>query len=973
MRILHTLCITLFAGTLLAQQPGSVDLSFNASDLGYGAGDGPVTNGLNALAVQADGGILIGGSIQRFNNVQRNNLVRLDPNGNVDLAFAPSNLGAANDLVVQPDGKIIVASGLVYRLLPNGTHDPTFSNVAGDQVRRIQLQPDGRILAVVEQSPFNPDLVRLMPDGELDPSFSFAMAGYPIDAMALLPNGQVLAAVDYNGTGSKLLRFNSNGTQDNTFNCCPGPDVGGIGRILLQTDGKILVSGQFNTYHGAARPKLVRLESNGNVDLSFDAGSSTSGPILSPMALRADGRILCSGSFSTVQGQTRPGLVQLLANGTVDPSFTVGAGFVNGSGTASGPLAVALDGSGRVVCLGNFVFFDGAVRMRLARLNANGTLDNTFHQQSGALGTVEDITVRSDGRILVVGYFSYFNGTPRRGLVRLLSDGTVDPAFVTNSTAISSTLLRVAQQSTGKVVVMGQLNGTSTYVVSRINGDGSPDPGFSTGSGFNGVITDMAVQADDKIIACGVFTAYAGNTVGRIVRLLPDGQIDPSFNTGSGFVGQVNCVRVQPDGKVLVGGTFTQFNGSTGSRLIRLNSDGSRDMGFNATMSGNVRRIALRADGRILIGYTDVVDRITCLLPTGAQDASFNNGINIGTAVNEIVDLGNAGILLVGNFSVSGSPSLTGYRLLTTTGQPDNSFAPGAGLSNPNSGLPAVGLCAAMQADGRILVGGQFSACNGVGRNRLTRLFGASTPGLLVIARVILDGAYNTGTGLMNDALRAAALLPTSEPYSALGYVHNGGGGEQTTAAVLSLTGPNAIVDWVVVELRDALGSGTVLASHSALLQRDGDVVALDGTSALSFTLPSGPYHIAIRHRNHLGVMTAEPIALSATAATIDFTSASTPTWGTDARKNNNGTMTLWPGDANFDGVVRYTGQNNDRDVVLQAVGGITPTSTVAGYFGADVNMNGVVSYTGANNDRDLILQTIGGVVPTATRLQQLP
>jgi hypothetical protein len=180
-------------------------------------------------------------------------------------------------------------------------------------------------------------------------------------------------------------------------------------------------------------------------------------------------------------------------------------------------------------------------------------------------------------------------------------------------------------------------------------------------------------------------------------------------------------------------------------------------------------------------------------------------------------------------------------------------------------------------------------------------------------------------------------------------------------------------VDWVVVELRDALGSGTVLASRSALLQRDGDVVALDGTSALSFTLPSGPYHIAIRHRNHLGVMTAEPIALSATAATIDFTSASTPTWGTDARKNNNGVMTLWPGDANFNDQVRYTGQNNDRDVVLQVVGGITPTNTVTGYFAADVNMNGVVSYTGANNDRDIILQTIGGVVPTATRTQQLP
>jgi hypothetical protein len=128
----------LLSGTLLAQQPGSVDLSFNASDLGYGAGDGPVTNALNALAIQADGGVLIGGSLQRFNNVQRNNLVRLAPDGSVDLSFAPSSLGDVYDLVVQPDGKILVADGLVRRLLPNGTEDPTFQGMACCAVRRLQ-------------------------------------------------------------------------------------------------------------------------------------------------------------------------------------------------------------------------------------------------------------------------------------------------------------------------------------------------------------------------------------------------------------------------------------------------------------------------------------------------------------------------------------------------------------------------------------------------------------------------------------------------------------------------------------------------------------------------------------------------------------------------------------------------------------------------------------------------------------------
>jgi len=239
----------------------------------------------------------------------------------------------------------------------------------------------------------------------------------------------------------------------------------------------------------------------------------------------------------------------------------------------------------------------------------------------------------------------------------------------------------------------------------------------------------------------------------------------------------------------------------------------------------------------------------------------------------------------------------------------------------------------------------------------------------------MLGGAYDSGTQTMSDMLRAAALLSLQEPYTGLGYPHTGGGGgEMVAPALLDSTGNNAIVDWVVVELRSANDPTTVLASRSALVQRDGDVVAVDGSSSVPFQLPLGYYHVAIRHRNHLGVMTASPFALNASPTTIDLIDPAMITYGTNARKEVNGAMVLWPGNANPDGIVKYAGANNDRDAVLQVIGGSPPTNTLLNvYATADINLDGAVKYMGADNDRDIILQTIGGSVPTATRTQQLP
>jgi hypothetical protein len=239
--------------------------------------------------------------------------------------------------------------------------------------------------------------------------------------------------------------------------------------------------------------------------------------------------------------------------------------------------------------------------------------------------------------------------------------------------------------------------------------------------------------------------------------------------------------------------------------------------------------------------------------------------------------------------------------------------------------------------------------------------------------KIFLEGPFNSVTGLMNDALRTAGLVPVAEPYTALGYDHAMSGGETTTPAVLSVTGNNGIVDWVVVELRHAAQPSLVVASACALLQRDGDVVDVDGSSPVRLFVGAGNYHVAIRHRNHLGVMTANAIALTPTASTVDLTTAATAAYGSQARKAVGSVQVLWAGDATRNGVLAYTGTANDRDPILLAIGGSVPTGTLAGYRIEDTNLDGVVKYSGAANDRDVILQNIGGTLPTATRVQQLP
>ena len=244
---------------------------------------------------------------------------------------------------------------------------------------------------------------------------------------------------------------------------------------------------------------------------------------------------------------------------------------------------------------------------------------------------------------------------------------------------------------------------------------------------------------------------------------------------------------------------------------------------------------------------------------------------------------------------------------------------------------------------------------------------------LLLLARAWLEGPYD-GFFQMHDSLRAQGLIPLTEPYTALVGVINGGG-ESIDPSVLDTLGNGNVVDWMLIELRSALDPAEVVASRCALILQNGFIVDTDGSSPVGFfDLAPGDYHVALRHRNHLGVMSLMAQSFTGGTVLVDFTQPYTLTYGTESRKSINSSMALWAGDVNHDGTIKYTGAGNDRDPILVTVGSTTPNNVISDVYSAgDVNLDGVVKYTGAGNDRDPILVNVGSTTPNNVRQAQLP
>jgi hypothetical protein len=266
---------------------------------------------------------------------------------------------------------------------------------------------------------------------------------------------------------------------------------------------------------------------------------------------------------------------------------------------------------------------------------------------------------------------------------------------------------------------------------------------------------------------------------------------------------------------------------------------------------------------------------------------------------------------------------------------------------------------------------------------------------------MLQGGLVSTSNNLMRDDLRTKGLIPSAQPYNSTnGFTQVSGGGSETVAnSVLTTSGNNAIVDWVMLELRSATTPFSVLATRSALIQRDGDIVDVDGVSPVTFNTNAvvwgGQYHVSVRHRNHLGVMTETPVTVTSTTPVIDFTSSTLGNYkfptgdlrrSTSPQTTIGGLNAMWAGNASVDNKVVFQGPNNDPDAIFfDVLGDSGNTSQIVNfirnnvYSSSDLDMNGKVIFQGPTNEVDVIFFEVFGHPENVNQIlnfiiwQQLP
>src|SRR5690606_8599924 len=266
-----------------------------------------------------------------------------------------------------------------------------------------------------------------------------------------------------------------------------------------------------------------------------------------------------------------------------------------------------------ILVAGDFSHYDNYPVGGIVRVNDDGSRDNSFQigggfiRSGGIRSNVYKIKVQSDGKILVGGDFIAYNDQSTFKMVRLNADGTLDTTFEKfNLPSYNWAVRTFDSQLDGKIIVGRQEGAPYLY---RYNADGSIDNTFDIGTGVNGTVSSIVTQPDGKVLVGGNFTEFNGQPQNRIMRLNPDGSLDTSFDVGTGIGNDTNrlTIALQPDGKILVGAPIHVFNGENLNykRIIRLNPDGSLDTSFEEAIStggGSIQTISVQPDGKIIVG-----------------------------------------------------------------------------------------------------------------------------------------------------------------------------------------------------------------------------------------------------------------------------------------------------------------------------------------------------------------------------------
>lgn len=560
---------------------------------------------------------------------------------------------------------------------------------------------------------------------------------------------------------------------EHEYGSYPGFSNGNVFCTATQPDGKILVGGAFSSYRGDnSSNNLIRLNPDGTKDTSFNIGSGFSNSMysnyISSIILQDDGKMILGGVFTKFQGSPQNYIIRLNSDGSKDATFNYGTGFMDNPNGSSTILTMVKQNDGKILVGGGFLGYQGIATKYLIRLNADGTKDTSFDIGTGFNSTVKTIVLQNDGKIIVGGEFTQFQGLSQNRLIRLNTDGSKDASFNVSS-GFDATVNSVVLQPDGKIVAGGYftryVNDTQNGIV-RLNPDGSRDKTFDilTGFGFAPSVTALGLQPDGKIIVGGAFLYYKGISQNHLIRLNSNGTKDVSFDIGTGYgIGQtdrINFIVVQQNGKIFTGGYFKDYQGITVNNILSINSDGSRDTTFGTGDGFNnaVYAIAQQTDGKTIVGgkFTNYQQTLQSNLIRFNTDNSIDTSFNTGSGfyysynstqgiIKSIAIQTDGKIMVGGYFNAYQGINQKNLIRLNADGSKDTSFSTGSGFVRSYDDSDSVNSIV-VQPDGKIIVGSDITQYQGVVSKYLIRL---NTNGTV-------DTSFNIGTGFDAPVLSVA-------------------------------------------------------------------------------------------------------------------------------------------------------------------------------------------------------------------------
>jgi uncharacterized delta-60 repeat protein len=736
--------LLLFFGNICFSQDGWIDRTFNSFGSGFANSLG--TNGsILACAIQSDGKIIIAGNFTSYNGTETNRIARLNPNGTIDNSFiigAGFN-GVVNDIKIQPDGKIIAAGNFtsyngieksrLVRLNSTGGLEANFNlgSGANNEIKTIAFTSNAKIIIGGNFTTYNGlskgRIAQLNFNGTIDENFD-SQANGNIIKIAVQPNGKIILGGEFtfvSGISRKCIaRLEANGNLDFEFDVENGASDAVLA-IEVLSNNKIIIAGKFDQYNNETKNCVVRLNPSGQIDETFESplNNSNSNKVSAVIEL-PNNKILIGGKFFVGNGKFKC-LYKLNSDGSIDNNFF--SPLLSLSDESVNLNTLKLQSDGKIILGGNFGSYFERVRNNLARLNTNGELE-----YAGGNNYINHIA-RQGNKTIIGGFFTAYNGADVNYIARINKKGKIDSSFHAN---LTFSVEAIAIQPNGKILISGGFSNDGMY---RLNQNGSIDETFNQGTGPDNAIEKICVQPDGKIIIAGFFSNYNGVEKNCIARLNEDGSIDNTFTIGSGFATNSSFGRnisdlfVYPNGKILTVGEFTSYNGIDRNRIARLEENGDIDMGFNPGSGADftITKVILQPNGKILIGgsfssYNQInTNRLARLYPNGDIDNSFEIGTGPNRSVSAILFSGRK-IFIGGAFTTFNNQNSGGLVRLLSNGSIDNSFETGTGVKGGDNVFGNIKVIIE-EGIGRILIGGDFTSYNETETNRIARVFTSTT------------------------------------------------------------------------------------------------------------------------------------------------------------------------------------------------------------------------------------------------------